>query len=94
MGECLDEMAEFIKNFGMEYSQEKDFKLVAKLADSPDKNIRENALKAMSEAYKHLDDDIWRIIGDLPPKVQGLFEQRFKKMKGGLAASSSQSNFF
>ena len=69
IGECLDEMAEFIKSFGIDFSTEKDLKLVAKLADSSDKNIRENALKAMGEAYKHLDDDIWRIIGDIPPKV-------------------------
>lgn len=74
VGECLDEMAEFIKAFGIEYSSEKDLRLVAKLADSPDKSIRENALKTMGEAYKHLDDDIWRILGDIPPKVQGLFE--------------------
>lgn len=95
ISESMDELSEFIKAFGIEYSSEKDFKLVAKLADSSDKNIRENALKVMEEAYKHLEDDIWRVIGDIPPKVQGLFEQRFKKMnKGGLGASASQSNFF
>jgi hypothetical protein len=48
--------------------------LIAKLADSPDKNVRENSLKAMGEAYLHLDNDIWRLMGDIPPKVQGLFE--------------------
>lgn len=71
MAECGEETAEFIKNFGIEFSSEKDFKLLAKLADSSDKNIRENSLKAVSEAYKHLEreDDIWRILGPLPPKV-------------------------
>ena len=67
-------MAEFVKNFGIDFTTEKDLRLVAKLADSNDKIIRENALKTMGEAYKHLDDDIWRIIGDISPKVQGLFE--------------------
>lgn len=63
VAECMDELSEFIANFGIDFTTEKDLKLVAKLADSPDKNIRENAVKAMSEAYKHLDDEIWRIIG-------------------------------
>jgi hypothetical protein len=44
-------------------------KLVAKMADSADKSVRENALKFMGEAYKHLDDNIWRLIGDVTPKV-------------------------
>ena len=52
------------------------------MADNADKNIRENALKFMGEAYRHLDDNIWRAIGDVTPKVQGLLEQRFKKIKG------------
>lgn len=44
-------------------------KLVAKMADNSDKSIRENALKFMGEAYKILDDNIWRAIGDVTPKV-------------------------
>lgn len=40
------------------------------MADKNDKGIRENALKAMGEAYKLLDDEIWRVIGDsVTPKV-------------------------
>lgn len=49
-------------------------KLIVKLADAADKSIRENALKFMGEAYKLLDDNIWRVIGDVTPKVQGLLE--------------------
>lgn len=51
-GECLEEMAEFMKIFGINYSTEKDIKLVAKMADSNDKAIRENSLKVMAEVYK------------------------------------------
>jgi hypothetical protein len=72
--ECLDEMAEFIKQNGIDYSTEKEIKLVAKLADSNDKGIRENALKVMAEVYSHINEDIWRIIGEVTPKVQGLLE--------------------
>ena len=67
--ECLDELSEFLQKFGVEYSAEKEMKLVAKMADNADKCIRENALKFMGEAYKLLDDNIWRVIGDVTPKV-------------------------
>jgi hypothetical protein len=74
-------------------------KLVAKMADHSSKQIRENALKLLGEAFKHLDDNIWRIVGDVTPKVQGLLEARFKKIKGvplatgGLQTSASVANF-
>jgi hypothetical protein len=45
------------------------------MADNKDPATRENALKAMGEAYKLLDDEIWAVIGNsVTPKVQGLFE--------------------
>lgn len=48
-------MAEFISNFGIDYSTEKDIKLVAKMADSSDKGVRENSIKVMAEVFKHVD---------------------------------------
>ena len=36
----------------------------------------------LCEAYKVLDDDIWRVIGKVTEKVKGLLEGRFKKVKG------------
>lgn len=81
-GECLDEVAEFITKNGIDYSSEKEMKIVAKMADHSSKVIRENALKMLGEVYKHLDENIWRVIGDVTPKVQGLLEARFKKIKG------------
>jgi hypothetical protein len=56
-------------------------KLIAKMADNPAKDVRENALKVLGEAYQHLGDRIWQVIGDVTPKVQGLLEGRFKKLK-------------
>lgn len=69
------------------------------MADSPDKNVRENAIKLLAEVFKVMDNDIWRVIGDVTPKVKGLLEGRFKKVKGlgmgmGLAQSNSSSNLF
>lgn len=97
VAECLDEVADFIIKNGIDYSSEKEIRQIAKLTDSPSKNIRENALKVLGEAYKHLDDNIWRVLGDLSTKCRGLIEARFKKIKGGnlnpLYASASVTSF-
>ena len=70
VAECLDEIAEFLSSFGIDYTQEKDLKIIAKLADSNDKAVRENSLKAIGEAYKLLDDDIWTFISNsVTPKT-------------------------
>lgn len=42
----------------------------------------------LSEIYKVLDEDIWRVMGVVPLKVKGLLETRFKKVKG-LGSSTS-----
>lgn len=39
------------------------------MADNASKALRENALKLLGETYRHLDDNIWRVIGDVTPKV-------------------------
>ena len=80
VSECLDEFAEFIKLFGIDYTNEKEVKLIAKMADHADKHIRENALQAIGELFKVLGEDIWRIVGDVSVKVKGLLEARFKKL--------------
>lgn len=92
--ECLDELADFIQKNGIDYSNEKEIKLIAKMADNPSKDIRENALKVLGEAYKILENSIWQAVGSVTPKVQGLLEARFKKLKApGLESSASVSNF-
>ena len=49
--ECLDEIADFIQKNGINYSAEKEMRLIAKMADNPAKDVRENALKVLGEAY-------------------------------------------
>ncbi len=44
------------------------------MADASDKSVRENAVSVLAEVYKLVDNDIWRIIGEVTPKVQGLLE--------------------
>ena len=67
--ETLDLIVQFVVEFGINYSSEKEFKLFAKLADSTDKGIRENTVNLIGEVFNHLGDDIWRILGNLNPKV-------------------------
>ena len=65
----MDELSEYLIKYGVDYCSDKELKLVAKMADNADKNVREYALRFMGEVYKVLDDNIWRAIGDVTPKV-------------------------
>ena len=91
VAESLIEVTFFVKQNGVECLSEKDLKLIAKLADNSDSGVREGSLQVLSEAYRVLDDDIWRVIGKVTEKVKGLLEGRFKKVKG-LGSSSSNTN--
>ena len=91
VAESLAEVCNFIKANGVQDLTEKDLKLIAKLADNGDSGVREGALQVLCEAYKVLDDDIWRVVGKVTEKVKGLLEGRFKKVKG-LNSSLSSNN--
>jgi hypothetical protein len=54
--------------------------LFVKQADASDKDVRESALKVFGEAYTILGEDIWRLLKDVPLKVKGLLESRFKQI--------------
>lgn len=96
VAECLDEVSLFIKDNGVEFCTKKDFALFLKTTDSSDKGVRENSLKVFSEAYLVLGEDIWRLLSkDVPLKVRGLLEQRFKQVQkkaGGALGASINSN--
>ena len=87
-GESLDEIAIFLKTHDTVPFGEQQIKVIAKLVDSKDASVRENSICVLSEIYKVLDEDIWRVVGVVPLKVKGLLETRFKKVKGGGLASS------
>ena len=73
--ECLDVLATFISQYNVDFTSQKDAKLIAKLVDNSDKSVRENALNCLNEVNKILDEGgIWRIIGEVPRKVQDLLE--------------------
>jgi hypothetical protein len=90
VAECLDEIADYIAANGVDHVTKKDFQLFIVMADNKDKAVRENALKVFGEAYTVLGEQIWTLLKDVPLKVKGLLEQRFKsvsKKTGGLAQS-------
>lgn len=91
-GEALDEIAEHLKHIQSVPFGEQQIKVIAKLVDSKDSGVRENSICVLSAIYKQVDEDIWRVMGTVPLKVKGLLEARFKKVKGGLGASSSNLN--
>lgn len=80
IAECLDEIAAFIKEEGDEgYVLKKDIELFTKTLDMADKSVRENSLKVFAEMYALHGEEIWRLIKkDIPIKVKGLLEARFK----------------
>ena len=81
VAECLDEVADYLQQNGIDCCTKKDFALFVTMADSPDKTVRENALRVFAEAYAVLGEDIWRLLSkDVPVKVKGLLEQRFKQV--------------
>lgn len=87
--ESLEEIASYVSKNGVECLTEKDLKHFAKLADNADKGVREASLQALGEVYKVLDEDIWRLIGQVTVKVKGLLDGRFKKMRGDHAVSTN-----
>jgi len=63
VAQSLEELAIFIGNKGIDFLSEKDMQLMAKLADSPDKGVRDGALSILAEVYKAVGEDIWRVLG-------------------------------
>lgn len=90
-GEALDEIAVHLRQIQSVPFGEQQIKIIAKLVDSKDSAVRENAICVLAEIYKQVDEDIWRVMGNVPLKVKGLLETRFKKTKG-LGASSNNLN--
>ena len=95
VAECLDEVASYINENGTKNVTQKDFAVFVGCADNKDAAVRENALKVFAEAYQSHGEDIWRLVKDVPLKVKGLLEQRFKqvaKKSGGNLTQSINSN--
>jgi hypothetical protein len=92
VSESLDSLAAFVRTYGVDEFTEKDCQQIAKLVDSGDKGVRENSLQFIGELYKIVDENIWRLVGNISIKVRGLLEGRFKQVKKAGGSTSSYSN--
>ena len=81
--ETLDLIAMMFRGYAMTVCNIRDIKYIAKSIDQPDKDIRLNALNAMAEAYRCTGDTIWKMIGEVPPKVRDMLESRIRQMELG-----------
>lgn len=54
VAECLDIVAVYVKDNGVETITKKDFAIFLEKANSSDKNVRENSLRVFAETYKVL----------------------------------------
>ena len=92
VAECLDIVAVYVKDNGVDSITKKDFAIFLEKANSSDKNVRENTLRVFAETYKVLREDVWRLLGkDINGKVKGLLEQRFKQTGVGMGDSTAKS---
>jgi hypothetical protein len=96
VAENLDEVSDYLKNNGVDSCTKKDFALFLTCADNSDKGVRENSLRVFGEAYTLLGEDVWRMFPkDIPIKVKGLLEARFKqvaKKAGGAGLNKTGGN--
>ena len=78
VAETIEEITNYIKDAGLANIMEKDLQCIAKMVDNNDKGVRESALTFIGEVYKHIDEEVWRVLGPGNIKVKGLLEGRFK----------------
>ena len=87
--ECLEELGALVLDFGTTVYQPRDIKAIAKLVSHNDGSVRLAAVGAIAEVYKHLEDRIWGLIGEINDKAKEMIEQRFKMLNGGNAMNKT-----
>ena len=88
--ECLEELAELVKEYGVEICNPKDIKAIVKYVSSTDNNVRTAAVQSMGEIYRLTGDQLWPMVGQVPDKVKDLLEQRFKAVAGVSLSSAKR----
>jgi hypothetical protein len=65
----------------MDIVPEKDIKLMTKMVENPDKDIRNNAVVCLAEIYKCMGPNIHKYLGNVSKKSLDIIESRFKTIK-------------
>ena len=79
--ECLEECGSLIMEHGIEIIQTKDLKTISKQIASADANVRAAAADTITEVYKIVGDRIWTVLTEMPDKIRGILDQKFRTVK-------------
>lgn len=79
--ECIEVCGGLIVDYGIDILQTKDVKIITKQVASSDANVRNSAADTITEVYKVVGDKIWSVLGEVPDKIRGILDQRFKTVK-------------
>jgi CLASP N terminal len=79
--ECIEELGSLIVDYGIEIASPKDIKFITKQINSADANVRTASVDTMTEVYKAIGPKTWNLLGDVPDKVRGILDQRFRTVK-------------
>ncbi|KAK0530495.1 hypothetical protein OC842_003911 [Tilletia horrida] len=78
--ECLTELGHLFSKNGLQVcTPSKVLPVIAKQISDRDASVRTAALLCLGEAYKICGEDIWKLVGSLPPKEMSLLEERLKR---------------
>ena len=81
VSESLDEVAAHITKSGLKSVDERQIKVVVKLVDHSDQGVKKAALLVLKNVYCVIDEDVWKMLGKISPKVQDLLVKQFKQAK-------------
>ena len=88
--ESLEEVAHLLAKHGMQVcTHGKTLPALARAIGDRDAAVRSGALAALGEAYLALGEQVWRLVGTLPPRDEALLEERLKRVAGGAGAGSA-----
>ena len=62
---------------------------MAKLVDHSDQGVRKGALQVLGQIYFTIEEDIWKAVGRVSPRVKDLMEKRFKQVKNPQRVASA-----
>ena len=79
--ECLEECGSLIMENGIEIIQTKDLKTISKQIASADANVRAAAADTITEVYKIVGDRIWTVLTEMPDKIRGILDSKFRTVK-------------
>lgn len=83
VAECLECIAQMVKEHQLEVINDKDVKVIAQQCESADNGVRQGALLACEEIYKVTEDQFWVLVGSkLSTKAKDIIMARLSASLG------------